>query len=123
MDLEIDEPFWTVRRPELTFTFTVGDGQEPGTLDDGDVLIVGRDGERWCANIMTQGRIQAIMDRWRRTGESLDGAYFWVQGLLIVREPGVESMVRAVEDLFDAYGDLNGILPQLGPADEEDDDL
>ncbi|MFC4506959.1 MULTISPECIES: hypothetical protein [Streptomyces] len=121
MEIEVREPFWTVRRPKLTFTFTVGDGRQPESLDDGDVLIVEPGGERWCANIMTQGRIQAIMDRWRGTGECLDGAYFWVQGLLIVREPGVESMVRAVEDLYDSYGTLDDTLPRLGP--DEDDDL
>jgi hypothetical protein len=123
MDVEVDDPFWTVRTPKLTLRFTVGEGEEPATLEDGDVLIITPDGERWCANILTMGKIQEAMDRQRGTGESLDGAYFWVQGLVIVREPGVESMVRAVEGLLDAYGDLNGILPRLGPADEEDDDL
>ncbi|MEX3105782.1 hypothetical protein DF268_14965 [Streptomyces sp. V2] len=118
MEIEVDEPFWTVRGSSLTVTFTVGDGSTPETIDDGDVLIVGPDGERWCANVMTQGRIQKILDRWRDTGECLSGAYLWAEGLVVVREPGVESMVRAVEDLYDRYGDLDGILPKLSDDEE-----
>ncbi|MHC5909088.1 hypothetical protein ACVNF4_35265 [Streptomyces sp. S6] len=118
MDIKVDEPFWTVRGAKLTVRFTVGDGSTPETIDDGDVLIVGPGGEEWCANVMTQGRIQKIMDRWHGTGESLHGAYLWAEGLVVVREPGVDSMVRAVEDLYDQYGTLDDILPRL-PDDEE----
>jgi hypothetical protein len=113
MDIEVGEPFWTVRRPELTFRFTVGTGDEPGTLDDGDVLIIGPDGERWFAAVLAMSKIQEVLDRWRDTGENLNGTYLWMKGLVIVREPGVESMVRAVENLYDTYGTLDDTLPRL----------
>ncbi|GAQ59398.1 hypothetical protein [Streptomyces acidiscabies] len=113
MEIEVDEPFWTVRRPQLTFRFTVGETADPTTLDDGDTLVTGPGGEKWFATIMTPDRIRRIMDRWRDTGESLAGAYFQVPSLVIVREPGVESMVRAVEDLYEEYGTLDDTLPRL----------
>ncbi|MFD5537905.1 hypothetical protein ACFWIJ_08645, partial [Streptomyces sp. NPDC127079] len=56
------------------------------------------------------------MDRERVGGDALGGAYFWMKGLVIAREPGMEGMVRAVKDLYDAYG----TLPELGP-DEDDE--
>ncbi|MDX3382335.1 hypothetical protein PV682_12815 [Streptomyces niveiscabiei] len=116
MDVEVDEPFWTVRRPKLTFRFTVGteDG-EPETLDDGDVLITGPDGEQWWAAIFSMSKLQEIMDRWRETGESLNGGYFWAKGLVIVREPGLEGMVLAIEDLYEEYGTLDDTLPRIEP--------
>ncbi|GGR93073.1 hypothetical protein GCM10010269_35130 [Streptomyces humidus] len=113
MDIEVDEPFWTVRRPELTFRFTVETGDEPGTLDDGDVLVTGPGGKRWFAVVLAMSKIQEILDRCRDTGENLNGTYLWMKGLVIVREPGVESMVLAVEDLYDTYGTLDGTLPSL----------
>jgi hypothetical protein len=113
MEIEVDEPFWTVRRPALTFRFTLGEGEEPATLEDGDVLVVGPDGERWSANILTPERIREAMDRDRVSGDALGGSYFWMQGLVIVREPGLEGMVRAVEDLYDQYGTLDDTLPRL----------
>jgi len=113
MDVEIDEPFWTVRRPKLTFRFTVGWEAEPGTLDDGDLHITGPGGEEWWAAVFSMGKLQEIMDRWRETGESLNGSYFWAKGLVIVREPGLEGMIRAVEDLYDENGTLDDTLPRL----------
>ncbi|MFJ8105824.1 hypothetical protein [Streptomyces sp. NPDC096132] len=122
MDLEIDEPFWTVRTPKLAVRFTVGADEDPETLEDGDVLVIAPNGDRWWGVILTMGRIQAIMDRERGTGDSLGGAYFWAKGLVIVREPGMESMVRAIEDLYDSYGHLDGVLPRTEPDDEDDDE-
>ncbi|MEU2335822.1 hypothetical protein ABZ770_18845 [Streptomyces sp. NPDC006654] len=44
----------------------------------------------------------------------------WAMGLLIVREPGMEGVIPAIEDLYDTYGTLNDTLPELGP-DEDDE--
>ncbi|WP_416970747.1 hypothetical protein [Streptomyces sp. 4F14] len=119
MEIEVDEPFWTVRRPALTFRFTLGVGEEPETLTDGDVLIEGPGGKRWFAVLQTMDLIREIMDRERAAGDSLGGAYFWTKGLVIVREPGMEGMIRAVEDLYDHYGDLDDILPVITPDEDE----
>jgi len=113
METEADPPFWTVRRPTLTFRFTLGEGEEPETLEDGDVLIEGPEGRRWSANILTTDRIREAMDRDRVSGDALAGSYFWMQGLVVVREPGMAGMIRAVEDLYDQYGTLDDTLPRL----------
>ncbi|MDX3454413.1 hypothetical protein PV396_21105 [Streptomyces sp. ME02-8801-2C] len=117
-----DDPYWTVRTAKLSLRFLIGDGDSPETVDNVDAVITGPDGTRWSATLLTRSAIDSVMGRWATTGECLGGQYFQVQDLVIVREPGVDAMVRALEDIFDEYGLDTDVLPKLGPLDDEDDD-
>ncbi|MGI5284450.1 hypothetical protein ACQEVF_14050 [Nonomuraea polychroma] len=70
---------------------------------------------------MTLGVVSKIMDRWRDTGECLSGRYFWCSDLVVIREPGFDSMIAAVQDMI-AIGEIDDSCGVLSPLDEEDVD-
>ncbi|MFI9552093.1 hypothetical protein [Nonomuraea endophytica] len=68
---------------------------------------------------MTLGVVRGIMDRWQGTGELLSGRYFYCSDLIIIREPGFDSMIAAVRDMI-ASGDIEHARGLLPPDDEKD---
>jgi hypothetical protein len=53
----------------------------------------------WAATFFTVAEVGRLMARWDETGESAGGAYFVSIDGVILREPGVESILAAVRDL------------------------
>ncbi|MGA4540983.1 hypothetical protein ACPA54_13435 [Uniformispora flossi] len=71
---------------------------------DGPFYLARRDGYE----------IGCLLDRWRGSGECLDGGHFWVSDGLIVREPGLPAMVRVIDHLVET-GEYTSVLQRLGP--------
>jgi hypothetical protein len=65
---------------------------------------------------MTLRTISEIVDRWRGTGECLNGRHFWCSDLIVTREPGFVSMVDATRGMI-AAGELERACSTL-PSDE-----
>ncbi|MDX2542739.1 hypothetical protein ACOT81_17895 [Streptomyces sp. WI04-05B] len=107
---------------DLEIRFFLGDGDDPASVDNVDAVITAPDGMRWSATLLTRSAIDSVMDRWATTGECLGGQYFQVRDLVLVREPGLDSMARALGDIFDEYGLDTNVLPKLGPADDEEEE-
>ncbi len=59
----------------------------------------------WAATIFSLDEVRRLMDRWRTTGENATGTYFVGVDNIIVRDPGVDSILTAVRDLVldDSY--------------------
>jgi len=73
----------------------------------------------WAATIFSLDEVRRLMDRWRTSGESANGAYFVGVDDIIVRDPGVDSILTAVRDLV-AEGTYDLFLIQTD--DEEPTD-
>ncbi|MFG1688748.1 hypothetical protein ACGFNP_51980 [Nonomuraea sp. NPDC049269] len=119
--IEIDGAFYRISEPDFEMLLTRWEGYVPETADEADATITLSDGTRRSATFMTLGVVSKIMDRWRDTGECLRGQYFWCSDLIVIREPGFDSMIAAVQDMI-ATGEIDdacGVLPLL---DEEDVD-
>lgn len=109
-DLEGDV-YRTVTTPRFGLRFTMGADDDAATVENIDaVIIVGS--KRWSVTFLTLREIRRLMDRWSSTGEAAGGHFFQCRDLVIVREPGIGSMTRAVEGLFDEGGP-EGVLPEL----------
>ncbi|MEU0941597.1 hypothetical protein ABZ379_02220 [Streptomyces canus] len=70
------------------------------------------DGSRWSATVFTLAEVERVMEKGARTGEDLDGRFFWCSDGLIVRDPGVDNMTRVLVGLLDT-GDVECILQRL----------
>ncbi|MET8748754.1 hypothetical protein ABZW32_01520 [Streptomyces sp. NPDC004667] len=97
----------------FTITYFLGLEEDPLTVENTDAIVTAPDGTRWSATLLTHREIAKVMDRWATTGECADGSYFQVQDLVIVREPGVDAMTRALVDIFEEYGMETRVLPRL----------
>ncbi|MGW1803030.1 hypothetical protein ACWCQN_46255 [Streptomyces sp. NPDC001984] len=97
-----------------------GAGEDLDEVCNIDMWVTFADGNRWSGTVFTLYEVQRLLDRWKGTGECLDGSYFWCWDGLIVREAGIPAMVRVVDDLV-ATGDYKGALRALGPEDDRDD--
>ncbi|MFF7945909.1 hypothetical protein [Streptomyces griseorubiginosus] len=108
-----DEPWYRVRTDRFVASFlpNVGEALEDVCNVDVEVRLTA-DGSRWSATVFTLDAVQRIMEKGARTGEDLDGSFFWCSDGLIVREPGVDNMARVLVGLLDT-GDFECILQRL----------
>ncbi|NKZ05345.1 hypothetical protein [Actinomadura latina] len=112
--IRIDGPFYRVSDPAFDLTVVRWEGHDPATLEEADGHIYLPDGTHYAPTFMTVRTIAAIMDRWRTTGECLNGEYFWCSDLIIIRTPGLPAIVEVVRNLV-ATGDLHDICNPLEP--------
>jgi len=62
---------------------------EPGSWDpaaNSNVAVTFADGSRWFASVVTYRNVITLTERWRRTGESFGGRYFWTSDMLLLDE-------------------------------------
>lgn len=74
---------------------------------DGWIDVPGRGS--WTGTFLSLAEVARLMEHWRETGENASGAYFVALDGIIVREPGVESILIAAQDLV-ATGDYETYL-------------
>ncbi|MFJ7165441.1 hypothetical protein ACIQUV_08085 [Streptomyces globosus] len=108
-----DNPFHVVETDRFSIMYILGLDDEPDTVENTDAVVTAPDGTRWTATLLTHREVARVMDRWSTTGECADGSYFQVRDLVIVREPGVDSMTRALMDIFGEYGMSTDVLPKF----------
>ncbi|MGW0967217.1 hypothetical protein [Streptomyces sp. NPDC002516] len=114
-----DGPFYRVRREGYEICFVPGAGEDLAEVDDVDMWVILDDGDRWSGTVYTLDVVRRDMDRWRDTGECLDGSYFWVWDGLIVRDPGIPAMVRVIDHLV-STGEYRTTLRHVGPEEDLD---
>ncbi|RSM73412.1 hypothetical protein DMH04_41085 [Kibdelosporangium aridum] len=96
----------------LTLEVALGD-DDPATVANADAWITLPDGTKWTATFLTHAEVGRIMDRWRDTGECLDGRYFRVgPDLVIIRSPGVAEMLAVATELV-ATGEYTDALHRV----------
>jgi hypothetical protein len=108
-----DGPWYRVRTDRFEASFLPNAGEELDSVCNVDVEVrLAADGSRWSATVFTIAEVERLMQRWSRTGEALGGRYFWCSDGLIVREPGIASMVRVLDGLIDE-GEFEQVLQRL----------
>ncbi|OKI95095.1 hypothetical protein [Kitasatospora sp. CB01950] len=107
-----DGPWYRVRTDRFEASFLPSAGEDLGAVCNIDVEVRLADGSRWSATVFTVAEVQRLMEKWSRSGEALDGRYFWCSDGLIVRDPGIANMTQVITGLLDD-GDFDQILQRL----------
>jgi hypothetical protein len=110
-----DGPFYRVRTSAFDVTYVVGADEPLDAVENVDAVVRLPDGSRWSTTIFTVAEVERLMTRWASTGEHGGGSYFRCFDGLIVRDPGVVNMTRALADLH-RDGDLRDALNRLDEA-------
>lgn len=86
-----NSPLMEVQLAGAVATFMLGADDDAAVVENVDVEVALDDGSRWAATLMTLAEIGRIMNRWRETGECLDGSYFHCADLVVIERGGVEA--------------------------------
>ncbi|QRP43418.1 hypothetical protein [Amycolatopsis sp. FDAARGOS 1241] len=98
-------------------TFVIGGGERPETVENVEAEVRLPDGSRWSATIFTVAEVQCLLTRWAGTGKYGRGSYFCYSDSLIVRDPGVTGLTRALAELH-RNDELRPAPHRLDEADE-----
>lgn len=96
-----DEPWYRVRTQAFEASFLPHPDEDLDSICNVDVFVNPQDGSRWTATGFTVAEVERLMDAWAETGEALGDRYFWVSDGLIVRNPGVDSMIQVIAGLIE----------------------
>lgn len=94
---------YKIREEDLLLEVELGENS-PEAIENADGWVTLLDGTSWSATFLTYAELGRIMDRWRVTGECLDGSYLTCPDLVVIQSPGVRNMFSAVRDMV-ANGD------------------
>jgi hypothetical protein len=72
-----------------------------------DIDLDTTDGRRFLGTFGTLEDVAMVMERWRSSGESLNGRYFWMTDLVLVDVLNAETIVQVVEEMA-ATGEIPG---------------
>lgn len=110
-------PYVTITEPTFVARFLL----EPETdteesVANVDAFVELPDGSNWALTIFTVDEVRRLLARWNEAGEVANGSYFWAVGQLIVPEPGVPAMIRAIRELV-----RSGDIVDVGVRCEDSD--
>jgi hypothetical protein len=84
----------------------------PDASENADGWVTLPDGTKWSATFLTYAELGRVMDRWKVTGECLNGSYFTCPDLVLSRSPGFRACFQRVRDMV-ANGDHELSLRQI----------
>ncbi|KPI31491.1 hypothetical protein OV450_7178 [Actinobacteria bacterium OV450] len=96
-----DEPWYRVRTDGFEASFLPSPDEDLDSVCNIDVFVDLKDGSRWTATVFTVAEVERLMETWAESGEALGGRYFWVSDGLIVRDPGIDSMIHLIAGLIE----------------------
>jgi hypothetical protein len=99
-------PFMTVTEPTFVARFLLDPTVEAEeSVSNVDVFVELPDGAVRALTIFSVDEVRRLLAAWADSGEAGHGSYFWVADQVIVPEPGVPAMTRAIRELVRS-GDL-----------------
>lgn len=110
------DPLIEVQVPGARIIFMMSADENPEFVEIMDVQVIADDGSRWSATIMTLAEIEHAMRRWEKSGECLDGRYFFCSDLLVVRDRGISRIAKMLEDMI-VSGEYRDALKRLDDSD------
>lgn len=81
-----------------------------------DVIITFDDASRWVATFISYANIQTLTERYKRTGECLEGAYFWASDMILIDEASRPHIEEVVHHLIQT-GEFEAVFSRLPLAD------
>jgi len=93
-------------------TFMLGVDDDTAIVENVDVEVVLDDGSRWSATLLTLAEIGRIMNRWKETGECLDGSYFQCADLVVIERGGIEAATDLLGRLV-ATGQIREVFARI----------
>ena len=104
-----DNPLTEVQLGDAVAVFILGAEDDADTVEDVDVEVTLSDGSRWVATLLTLDEIRRLMERWKTTGERLDGSYFQCADLVVVERGGIEAATDLLRRLVDT-GEIRNVF-------------
>ncbi|MEU9796185.1 hypothetical protein AB0E27_37365 [Streptomyces sparsogenes] len=111
-----DGPYFRARTEGFDALFLPSPDEVLDEVCNVDVEVHLPDGSRWNATIFTAAEVDRLMRMWERTGEAAGGRCFWCSDGLIVRDPGIQSMVSVIAKLL-ASGEFGGAFHRLSASE------
>jgi len=72
----------------------------PEINDNTDVIVTFTDGTRYVATFFTYANIEYLRQKNKRTGECLDGRYFWASDMIIVDRINRKEITEIIDHLL-----------------------
>jgi hypothetical protein len=107
-----NNPFTKVQLRGAVAVFMLGADDDAVAVENVDVEVTLTDGSRWAATLLTLDEIRRLMERWKATGECLDGSYFQCADLVITERGGIEAATDLLRRLVDT-GQIRDVLVRV----------
>ncbi|MFD7164962.1 hypothetical protein [Streptomyces violascens] len=111
-----EAPYYRVRAAGFQVLFLVEPDEAIEEVRNVNAEVHLADGSRWSSTIFTLAEVDRLMRSWEASGEAVSGQCFFCADGLIVRNPGIGSMVRVIAGLM-ASGEFDGVFRRI--ADPE----
>ena len=100
------KPYTIVKRDNYKLTIYHGTTPLNSDNDNIDVQVTFPNGERFSAVFFTIRNIEALMKRYKKTGECAGGLYFWASDLIIVESLTEKTICKTIDHLLaeDEFG-------------------
>lgn len=117
------KPYTIVQHNNYKLTIYRGIAPLDSDNDNVDVQVTFPNGERFSAVFFTLRNIEALMRRYKKTGECADGLYFWASDMMIVESLTEKTICKTIDHLLaeDEFGyvfskneDAKDISPKEG---------
>jgi hypothetical protein len=99
--------------------FMLGAEDDADSVVNVDVEVILDDGSRWSATFLTVAEVSRILERWKATGECLNGSYLRVPDLVVVDRGGLDTMVAVLNSIL-ASGDPATGMVRLGDRSDQE---
>ena len=102
----MDKPYTIVQRDKYKLTIYRGIAPLGSNNDNVDVQVTFPNGERFSAVFFTLRNIEALMRRYKKTGEWADGLYFGASDMIIVESLTEKTICKTIDHLLaeDEFG-------------------
>lgn len=120
------KPYTIVKRDKYKLTIYHGTAPLNSNNDNVDVQVTFPNGERFSAVFFTIRNIEALIKRYKKTGECAGGLYFWASNMIIVESLTKKTICKTIdrllaEDEFEYIFSKNEEPKEVSP--EEGDEL
>jgi hypothetical protein len=96
-----NNPLTKVQLRGAVAVFMLGADDDASAVENLDVEVTLSDGSRWAATLLTLDEIRRLMERWKTTGECLDGSYFQCADLVVIERGGIQMATGLLSRLVD----------------------
>jgi len=86
---------------EIKFAIIGIPEEEKEVNDNSDVIVTFEDGRRYVATFFTYQNIQWLIEKNKRSGECLNGRYFWASDMILVERINRKEITEVIHHLIE----------------------